>query len=30
LWQVRMTDRAPDGSERVVAVSEVRLLNVTI
>jgi 1,4-dihydroxy-2-naphthoyl-CoA hydrolase len=28
LWQVRMTDDAPDGRERVVAVSEVRLLNV--
>lgn len=28
LWQVRMTDRAPDGGERVVAVSEVRLVNV--
>lgn len=27
LWQVRMTDRAPDGAERVVAVSEVRLVN---
>ena len=28
LWQVRMTDRAADGAERVVAVSEVRLVNV--
>lgn len=28
LWQVRMTDTAPDGAERVVAVAEVRLLNI--